>query len=159
MTLNNIFIILTNRFVIILSMMTMRHAILIVPSILTLLALTIFATFEPSLIALTILFRAIRLLTIASLQMLIGLNLFTERIRIPIHKYKYSIIPLISIIVQIMATHTITALTSLIDPKTITIEFKTFCLFTIANYFFTRIFLWQHFGLWRTLGNTLFLDV
>ena len=44
-----------------------------------------------------------------------------------------------------MATNTVTAITGLIDPETVTIKFETFGFFTITEYFFTTI---DTVGLW-----------
>ena len=68
--------------------------------------------------------------------MLIGLYFDTERVRISVHEYKNSIIPLFSVLLKIMTTHTVTAFASLIDPEAVTIKLETFGFFTIAKYFF-----------------------
>ena len=105
-------------------------------AILTLITLTIFPTLQPGLITLTIFFQTKRFFTITPFQMLILMNLLTKRIRIPIHQHQNRITPLLRILFQIMTSNTITTITSLVDSKTITIQFQTFCFFTVAKYFF-----------------------
>jgi len=70
--------------------------------------------------------------------MLFVFNLLSERIRITVHERQNRIIALLIVNLQIMTSHTVATVTSLVESETITVQLKTLCLLAIANYLFAR---------------------
>ncbi len=104
-------------------------------TVLALVTLAVFPTAKTSLEALAIFLQAEGLLAVASFQVLVLIDFLTEGIRIAFHQHQDCVVSLLLILLQIPTSVTITAITSLIDPKAIAIKFETFRLLTVAEDF------------------------
>ena len=90
-------------------------------NILAFFALAIFAASEAGLIALTVLLQTVGLLAITALEMLIRLYFLPKRIGVTIHQRHNSIISFLVVDIEIVAAHTVAAITCLVQSKAVTI--------------------------------------
>jgi hypothetical protein len=107
-------------------------------SVLALIAFAVLPAFETSLVAFAIFFQAKRLLAIASFQVFVFVNFYTERIRISIHQNHDCSASFFCEFFQVVAPLAVAAITSLIDTETVAVKFQAFGFFTVAKYFFGR---------------------
>ena len=91
--------------------------------VLALLAFTVLAAFQASLVALAVFFEAVRFFTVATFEVLVSFYFLAEGVRVAVHKCQYGITPLLTINLEIVAAYTITTFTSLVQSKTIAIKF------------------------------------
>jgi hypothetical protein len=106
--------------------------------ILAFLAFAVLTTLEPCLIALTILFEAVRFFAVATFNVFVCSYFLSERIWVPVHESHDCIASFFRIDLKIVTTYTVTPITSLVQSKAITIEFEAFRLLALADNFLSR---------------------
>lgn len=112
--------------------------------VLALLTLAVFAALEAGLVALAVFFEAVGLFAVTAFDVLVVLNFLAEGVRVAIHEGHDGVVPLLVVDVQVVATHTVTPLTGLVESEAIAVKLEALGLLAVANHLLLPIAVLRH---------------